>query len=174
MTSSALRQLARRAAPQFAALRGGNAPAHGAKSSFNLSYDFSIFISSISILTSVFVRLYSFVECNFLEFLFMIASTCLFLCDIRFLRVSIVCALVRALIKCSAGSASHDDHHDDHGHHSYYPSPVCCLYFLLVPLIELLLMTILALCFLPYFHCIIFLNLDFPLSMLPPNFACSN
>ena len=28
--SSALRQLARRAAPQFAALRGGNAPAHGA------------------------------------------------------------------------------------------------------------------------------------------------
>lgn len=36
--SSALRQLARRAAPQFAALRGGNAPAHGAKSSFNLSY----------------------------------------------------------------------------------------------------------------------------------------
>jgi hypothetical protein len=54
--SSALRQLARRAAPQFAALRGGNAPAHGAKSSFNLSYDFSFYVASISLLTSVFER----------------------------------------------------------------------------------------------------------------------
>jgi hypothetical protein len=34
--SSALRQLARRAAPQFAALRGGNAPAHGATIFFHL------------------------------------------------------------------------------------------------------------------------------------------
>lgn len=149
-------------------------PTVRSRASIFLIYDFSIFISSISVLNSVFVRLCLFLERKFLAFLFMIASTCLFLCDIRFLCVSIVCALVRALIKCSAGSASHDDHHDDHGHHSYYPSPVCCLYFLLVPLIELLLMAILALCFLPYFHCIIFLNLDLPLSMLPPNFACSN